>query len=178
MQAQCHLDEAALITEHIKALEKSLHPLLIPKTEVQRLLSIPGIGKVTAFTLYLEIDGIDRFASEKAFFSYCRLVPGAKNSGPSRRHRSGSKQGNRYLKICFSHASAKAIQYYSEIRQFHRAKRRQKGEAIARTLVAKELARIVYQVLKKQEAFNGSFKGKILSRVKTQQWPLLPSPAA
>ena len=79
--------------------------------------------------------------------------------------------------MAFSHASAKAIQYYAEIRTFYQKKRRSKGEAIARTLVAKELARIVYHVLKKQEAFNGRFKGTRLSRVKAQQWPLLPSPS-
>ena len=176
LQARCHLDQADLLTEQIKDLEKALHPSLVPDPDVQRLLRIPGIGKTNAFTIYLEVDGIERFATEKQFFSYCRLVPGANNSGSSRRHRSGNKDGNRYLKMAFGHASAKAIQYYSEIRDYYRQQRRKKPETIARTLVAKELARIVYHVLHKQESFNGRFKGKSLSRVKTQQWPLLPSP--
>lgn len=176
LQAHCHLDQVDLLTGQIKTLEKALHPSLVPNADVQRLLRIPGIGKTNAFTIYLEVDGIERFATDKQFFSYCRLVPGANNSGASRRHRSGNKDGNRYLKMAFSHGSAKAIQYYGEIRTFYRKKRRSKGEAQARTLVAKELARIVYQVLKKQENFNGRFKGVALSRVKAQQWPLLPSP--
>jgi hypothetical protein len=36
--------------------------------------------------------------------------------------------------------------------------------------VAKELARIVYQVLRKQEAFNGCFKGAVVSRRKQEPW--------
>jgi hypothetical protein len=68
------------------------------------------------------------------------------------------------------------VQYYAEIRRWYRKRRRKKPEAVARTLVAKELARIVYQVLRKQEAFNGCFKGAVLSRRKQEQWPLLPSP--
>lgn len=38
--------------------------------DVQRLLWIPGLGKVNAFTIYTEIDGITRFPSAGQFFSY------------------------------------------------------------------------------------------------------------
>ncbi len=145
---------------------------------MQRLLWIPGLGKVNAFTLYTEIDGITRFPSAPQFFSYCRLVPGAANSGGRTRHRSGSKAGNRYLKLAFSHAGIRAAQYNPEIRAFFNAKRRKKPSKVARTLVALELARIVYQVLTKQEAFNGRFKNRPLSRTKHLQWPRRASPPA
>ena len=39
--------------------------------------------------------------------------------------------------------------------------------------MAAELARIVYQVLTKQEDFNGTFRGVPLPRTKTRQWPRL-----
>lgn len=48
---------------------------------------------------------------------------------------------------------------------------------MARALVAKELARIVYFMLRKQEAFTGTFKGKPLSRTKQPTWPRLGSPS-
>jgi hypothetical protein len=38
-------------------------------------------------------------------------------------------------------------------------------------LVALELARIVYQVLTKQEDFNGRFKNRPLSHRKHAKWP-------
>lgn len=141
-------------------------------------MRISGVGKAVAFTLYLEIDGIERFADERRFFSYCRLVPGASDSGGKRRHKRGSKDGNRYLKLAFSHAGVRAGQYYAEIRQWYRAKKRRKPEAVARALVSKEIARLVYHVLTKREDFNGRFKGHTLSRQKKEQWPLLPSPAS
>jgi hypothetical protein len=53
---------------------------------------------------------------------------------------------------------------------------RRKPPVVARALVAKELARIVYFMLKKEEAFNSTFKGKPLSRTKTPKWPRLASP--
>lgn len=175
LTAELHAEQAALLTRQIKRVEQYLHPLLVPTADVQRLLWVPGVGKIAAFTLYLEIDGIVRFGAVRPFFSYCRLVPGAKNSG-GKSHHKRTKDGNRYLKLTFSHAAVRAIQYYPEIRRWYERKRRAKGPMIARALVAKELARIVYTVLAKQEAFNGTFKGVPLSRTKTTQWPRLASP--
>jgi len=70
------------------------------------------------------------------------------------------------------------VQYYPEIRAVFKAKARRKPIRIARTLVALELARIVYHVLTKQEAFNGQFKDRPLSPRKRAQWPRRASPPA
>jgi len=162
------------LTNQILALEKSLHPVLIPNNDIQRLLNIPGIGKLTAFTIYLEIDGIERFDSDKRFVSYCRLVPAADNSNRTVHHRS-SKDGNKYLKIAFSDAAVHAIQYYPEYKRFYQKLARRSSQATARTVVAKELAKIVYYLLKNKTQYTG-LKGQPISRQKSQQWPRLASP--
>ena len=156
-------------TQHILALEKSLHPVLIPNDDIQRLLAVPGIGKLTAFSLYLEIDGIERFASDKNFHSYCRLVPAADNSNRRLHHRS-SKDGNKYLKIAFTEAAVHAIQYYPEFKRFYQRLARRSNQAVARTVVAKELAKIVYYILKNKTDYTG-FKGQPISRQKALLWP-------
>ncbi len=102
-------------------------------------------------------------------------MPGAGNSGGKTRHER-TKDGNRYRKLAFSHAAVRAIQYYPEIQRFSRAMARRKPPVVARALVAKELARIVYCILKRTEDFNGTFKGKALRRTKHLQWPRLASP--
>ena len=167
-----------LLHQQINKLEKSLHPRLIPNEDIQRLLWIPGIGKILAFTIYLETDGVERFENVNKFYSYCRLVPGADNSNRKQKHKSGNKEGNRYLKIAFTEAGIRARQYYREIRGFYQSKLRRKNKYIARTLVALELARITYYVLKNKEDFNNRFKGKELSKQKSMQWPRLTSPDA
>jgi transposase len=168
-------EQHALLGAHAKRLTQALDPLLIPTPEVQRLVWVPGIGRIVAFTIALEVDGIARFPSARDFVSYCRLVPGAGNSGGKTRHKR-TKDGNKYLKLAFGHAAVRAIQYFPEIRAFYRATARRKPPALARALVAKELARTVYFMLRKQEAFNGTFKGKPLSRTKTPKWPRLANP--
>ena len=176
-QIDAYEAQAAFFTQQIHDLEGTLHPHLIPHPDVQRLLWIPGLGKVNAFTIWMEIDGIARFPTEKQFLSYSRLVPGADNSGGRTRLRRGAKQGNRYLKLAFSHASVRAIQYYRVIRTFYRTQRRRKPMVVARAIIAAELARIVYQVLTKQEDCNGMFRGVPLEQTKTRQWPRLATPA-
>ncbi len=174
-QLQCLLEEYQLFCQQIKQIDKYVMPLLIFNPDVQRLLTIPGIGKITAYSIYSEVDDISRFPSEKNFFSYSRVVPGATNSNRKRRNKSGDKNGNKYLKIAFTEAAVAAIRHYKEIRQFYRSKTRKCHKAIARNLVAKELARIAYHILKEKTEFK-TFKGKVLSKEKSVYWPRLASP--
>lgn len=175
LQATLYAEQIELLDQQILRIERELQPQLVPDPDVQRLLWIPGIGTLVAFTLYLEIDDIDRFDTVRQFFSYCRVVPGADNSAGKRRH-GRRKDGNRYLKLALSHASVRAIQYNPEIKRFYQRKARQKNPAIARTLVQKELARAVYKVLKDRVDYNYTFKGQPLSKRKTSKWPRRTSP--
>ncbi len=165
----------SLLKEQILDLEKQLYPSLIPNEDIQRLLWIPGIGKMNAFTIVLEVDNINRFADVKNFFSYCRLVPSARNSAGKTKQRS-SKDGNKYLKGVFTDATIHAIQYYPVIRKHFNSLLRKKNKFISRTIIAKEIARIVYYVLKDKSNFNNSFKGKELKHTKSLQWPRITSP--
>jgi transposase len=165
-------EQIDLLETQILDLEHFLQPVLIPNDDIQRLVWIPGIGKTTAFTVYLEADGIDRFLSDKRFVSYCRLVPGAKNSNKSIRHKSGCKDGNKYLKIAFTDMAVHAIQYYPEYRRLYQKILRRANESIARTVVAKELARIVYHILKNKTEYRG-LKGQPISHQKAIQYPRL-----
>ena len=54
---------------------------------------------------------------------------------------------------------------------FEQKKARKKNRFVARAITAKEIARIVYHVLKEQTDFNAQFKGVPLSRTKQSQWP-------
>lgn len=177
LQAEIQLGQIALLTEQIHTLERAIQGELLDSPAIQRLLWIPGIGRVVAFTLALEIDDIQRFPTVRHFWSYCRLVPGAADSAGRQRHRA-SKDGNRYLKLAFSHATVRAIQYFPEVRQWYQRWKRKKPIRIARALVAKELAQSVYVVLHDQVDFNQRFKGTPLTRQKQSRWPRRASPSA
>jgi transposase len=168
--------QAKLLKEQMLTLEKSIYPSLIPNQDIQRLLWIPGIGKMNAFTILLEVGDINRFESEKNFFSYCRLTPSARNSGGRVKQKSSSKDGNKYLKIVFSDAAVHALQYYPVIKRYHNSKLRKKKKQVAKAIISKEIARIVYYVLKYESDFNNKFKGVELEHKKSVQWPRITSP--
>ena len=132
---------------------------------------------MNAFTILLEVDDISRFPDIKNFFSYCRLVPSARNSGGKSKQRS-SKDGNKYLKVAFCDAAVHAVQYYPVIRKYHNSLLRKKNKQIAKTIIAKEIAEIVYHVLKNKSDFNNKFKGTELEHKKSLQWPRVVSPNA
>ena len=176
LQYQQFDEQATLLKEQMLTLEKSLYPKLITNDDIQRLLWIPGIGKMNAFTLLLEIGDINRFPSEGNFFSYSRLVPAASNSGGKTRQKSTPKDGNKYLKIVFSDAAIHAVHYYPVIRKFYESKLRKKNKMVAKTIVSKEIARIVYHTLKNKTDFNNHFKGVELKHKKSLQWPRVTNP--
>ncbi len=177
LQAALHAEQHTLLTAQIRRLEHVLRDRVLRTPNAQRLVWVPGVGKLVAYTLLLEIDDIHRFPTVRHFHSYCRLVPGADNSAGKLRHKR-SRDGNRYLKIAFRHAAIRAVQYFPEIRAEYRRQVRRKGKKIARARIAKELATIVYAMLSKEEAFNGKFCGHILTRKKRPTWPRLASPPA
>jgi len=63
-----------------------------------RLRSVPGIGKVLAWTILYELHDITRFDRVQEFASYARLVKGQKQSAGKTLGTSGAKMGNVHLK--------------------------------------------------------------------------------
>jgi len=176
LQARLHAAQVELLDAQIHELEQAVQGDLLDTPAIQRLLWIPGIGRILAFTIYLEIDDIQRFPTVRHCWSYGRLVPGAADSGGKQRHRA-SKDGNRYLKLAFSHAAVRAVQYFAEVRQWFQRWKRKKPVRIARALVAKELAKSVYVVLRERVEFNQQFKGTPLTKQKQASWPRRASPS-
>lgn len=170
-----HEEQVAVLDQQVRSIRTELWRQLRADSDVQRLWRVPGIGMLGAMGIRLEVGDVHRFPSVRQFFSYCRVVPGADNSGGRRRHKR-SKEGNRYLKLTFSHAAVRAIQNYPTIRSFYQRQTRRKNRFIARAIVAKELCRIVYYMLSRQVEYDGTFKGRVLSRSKKIKWSRPASP--
>ena len=164
-EVECQAAQIRLLNVQIDRLEQLVDVRLATNADLQRLFGAPAIGRITGVSVYLEIDGIERFGTEKQFFSYARVVPGAANSNRTMRHKSGSKEGNPYLRTAFSDAAVHAVRLYPEIRRFYQKHLRRRKKAIALTLVSKEMARIVYHILKDKTEYQG-FKGQPIERRK------------
>ena len=91
------------LEKHILARAKDFQPETLAV-----LMSVPGIGKIIALTIALEIDTITRFQTRQQFCSYCRLVKCPRESAGKRYGVGGAKIGNPYLKWAFSEAAVHA----------------------------------------------------------------------
>jgi transposase len=119
------------------------------------LRTIPGIGKILSLVLLYEIHTIDRFPSVGDFLSYARLVTPKQTSDGNVTGHSGAKIGNVHLKWAFSEAVLWMLRNSDDAKAFLKRKEKKYGKARAMTLLARKIARAVYQMLKRKESFDG-----------------------
>jgi transposase len=119
-----------------------------------RLRSIPGVGKILALVLLYEIHDIHRFPHVQEVVSYGRLVKCAKESAGKRYGTSGKKIGNAYLKWAFSEAAVLFLRNNPASQKYlaRVVKKHRKGKAL--TVLAHKLARAVYDMCKRDTAFD------------------------
>ncbi|SMO79408.1 IS110 family transposase [Fodinibius sediminis] len=141
LQAELMIEQIIQLQRQIHRIEEEIEKQVPFEATAERLMAVPGLGKVGAWTIMAEIGDITRFPSAKQFVSYCRLVPGASDSGGSRRHKSGNKDGNKYLRAAFGQAAVSAYTHYKVVKKFYRKIKRRSGRPVARAVVAKELAK-------------------------------------
>jgi transposase len=118
------------------------------------LQTVPGIGKILSLVLLYEIHDIQRFPSVQDFVSYCRLVKCAKESAGKRYGIAGAKMGNAYLKWAFSEAAVLFLRYNPAGQKYLTRLEKKHGQGKALTLLAQKLGRAVYDMLKRQQAFD------------------------
>jgi len=116
--------------------------------------SVPGVGKILALVLLYEIHDISRFPSVQDFSSYCRLVKSKKESAGKSYGTSGHKIGNAHLKWAFSEAAVGFLRHNPEGQAYLARLEQKHGKAKALTALAHKLARAVYYMLRRKEAFD------------------------
>jgi transposase len=122
---------------------------------VPRLLTVPGIGSVLAFTI-AEIGEISRFASATKLTGYTGLCPRVVQSGESDRRGPLTKQGPRYLRWALLEATMHALRHPAYAERYQRNKRRlgkQRGAKVAQVDIARKLTVAIWHMLTRNESF-------------------------
>jgi transposase len=133
----------------IRGLEKD--PLLCAR--VERLMTIPGVGPVTALTWALETGDISRFRNRKQAVSYCGLCGAEVSSAGKQMRMPISKQRNQHLQTVLIEAAKLAPRYNTELAQL-RQKELEKSDANCATLaVARQLVAWLLAVDRRTEGF-------------------------
>lgn len=102
--ALCRRQEAAL-REELAQLDAALRARTQTIEAVQRLMTVPGIGPLTATMLYAAIGDVRRFPHAKQLAAYAGLVPTVRQSGSSLQFGRITKQGSPALRATLVQAA-------------------------------------------------------------------------
>ena len=119
-----------------------------------RLQTIPGVGKVLALVLLDEIHDSKRFANVGQFLSYCRLVRCEHESAGKVLGSGGRKIGNAHLRWAFGEAACLFLRASERARAWKKKQEKKRGAGKALAILAARLARAVYHLWRKGEAFD------------------------
>lgn len=145
---------AQVQTEHIQALGKSISRIekgvLASAREIpyhEKLLTIPGIGRILGMTITMEVGEIGRFKTDGDFASYCRLVDAKHLSNGKCKADNNQKCGNKYLAWAFVEAANYARRFDENCRRWYDRKAAKTNKIIATKALACKLAKAAWHVM-------------------------------
>jgi len=146
------------LSEGIRQFEERLEELVEVTPEMQRRMTLPGVGVILAATIALEIGEIERFPSAEHLAAYAGTTPRVHASGDRVRYGRTRPDVNRYLKWAFAEAgNSVAVNHQRRpdrhVSQLYFRLRRRKGHSKAVGAVARHLAEAAFHVLSRQQEY-------------------------
>jgi len=120
---------------------------------VELLMSIRGIGEVTALTWVLEMGDINRFGSIGQMVSYCGLCSAQKESAGKEIRGPISKKRNKHLQTVLVEAAKLAPQWNPQLAEIHERELKKGNRNRATLAVARKLVAYMQAVDKTKKSF-------------------------
>jgi transposase len=130
----------------------------------RRLMTVPGVGPITALTILAEAGNLRRFAHYRQFLKFCGMNLSTQQSGRFRGVSRISKYGNARLRTAFWMAAQSAVRMRQNSlrRKFDRYVQANPLDADLRrkayAAVAAKLARIVFGLIKHETDYRSFFE--------------------
>jgi len=129
------------------AVTKEIKRQLKPDPRAKFLMTIPGIGHLTAYLLLNEIGDIKRFPTPGKLCSYGGIVPVVRQSADHRWQGHITREGNRYIRWALTESACLAPSKDYSLGSFYRRVAFRRGPLKARIAVARKLLVAVWYVL-------------------------------
>jgi transposase len=156
------------LERRIDAIERWLRRSGADHRYIPLLMSAPGIGWVTGFTIASEIGEINRFSSPVKLNGYTGLCPHVRQSGEMDRRGPLSKHGPRYLRWGLMEAAIAASSHPLYKERYQRTKRRlgrQRGAKVAQIELARKLTEAIWYMLTRNQPFKPFAPAGAISRL-------------
>jgi len=137
-----------MLTDRIAQADAQLKRLASEHPVCRRLMSIPGVGPVTALRFVAAVDRIERFRDAHSLQSYLGLVPGENSSSERKRRTSITKAGPPRVRWALAQAAwcFRRTQKTAPLALWADEIEKRRGKMIALTALARRLAGIMYAI--------------------------------
>jgi len=138
----------------IAAIEKLVAAEALAREEIRRLMTVPGVGAITAAAFIAAVGEIGRFPNRKKLVGYLGLDPIVRQSGSSEAaHGRISKQGSAAGRYALVEASWSVVKAPGPLRAFYERTRARRGAQIAIVATARKLACLFWCLLTRGEDY-------------------------
>jgi len=154
LMGKTNIEAIRFLTKQIRGIENAVLAEAKLKPEYEKLLTVPGIGKILALTIMLETGDITRFAKVGNYSSYCRLVKSSRTSNDKKKGENNRKNGNKYLCWAYIEAANFIRRYCPEAKAWHQRKVKRSKQVVATKALASKIAKACYFIIKDQVDFD------------------------
>lgn len=153
-QVDTYLDLYRSLKEQVSTLTDEVCLTAKTNATAKLLMTIPGVGPITAMFMTAEIEDISRFPSYRHLASYAGLVPSLDAS--ANKHRIGriTKQGSPYLRTALVEAAQAAARTKSRLNIFFRRRIVRSGYQKAIIATAHKIIQYAYFILRDQKPYH------------------------
>jgi transposase len=138
----------------IELVERQLAEQALARGDVRRLMTIPGVGAITALAMVAVIGDVTRFPSPRQLVGYLGLDPRVHQSGEkAARHGHISRAGQAHARGLLIEAAHTAIGTPGPLRAFHARLAARRGKQIALCATARKLAVLAWHLLSGDEDY-------------------------
>jgi transposase len=155
-EIKIHLDAIQSMDSIIKNVEKQISDNKeYKKEEIERLLTIPGIGPVSANVIVAEVGDFDRFKKPKHLTSFAGLVPRERSSGGKQKLGSITHAGSPYLRYVLIESAMRIrdTEKTQTLYSFYKKIKIRSGAMKARVALARKLLTIIWFMMKNKQNY-------------------------
>jgi transposase len=154
--AQVQLEHIEALDQSISRIEKAVLGCAREIPIYEKLLTLPGIGKILGMTITMEVGDIGRFKTDGDFASYCRAVDSRRLSNGKQKGENNAKCGNKYLSWAFVEAANFAKRSDENCRRWYDRKKAKTHTVLATKALACKLAKAAWHVMASKTEYDAS----------------------
>jgi transposase len=155
LTAMHHISSIKHFYEIVKCIENDVLSRVKMRKEFELLNTIPGVGRILALTIMLEVGDIRRFKKVGNFSSYSRCVNSKCLSNGKKKKENNRKNGNKYLSWAYVEAANFITRFYPDAQKFYQRKMAKTCRIVATKALANKVARASFFIMRDQVEFDG-----------------------